>query len=472
MMKGRSVILGWSDAALEIAERLDGWESAVYIVGGAVRDAYLRRPTKDFDLVTTGSGIKLGRWLADRMGGAFYPLDSERDVGRALIDTPEGRLVIDAARLRGDDLEADLRDRDFTMNAMAVDLRGALDEVFDPLGGLDDLKAKVLRQCSAGAVMNDPIRALRAVRLAAQFGLRIETETLRSVREAAAVMVSRVSAERIRDELFKLMALPKPTAALRVAENVGLLSAVLPETAALRSEDDSAWMQTMAVVEALTEVLATISPTRTDETAAQFSLGMIAIALDRYRGQLQTHLGVNWADERPHRALLVLAALLSAAADEDGAAARADALRLSSAEKARLAAIVSAREAAVLRMETVSLLDLHRWWRALGEAGVDAIILALAEHLGRAGVMLDQDSWLTLLERAQQILGAFFEAHDSIVDPPALISGTMLMETLGLKPGRQIGMLLDLIREGQVRGEIRTVEDALRAARAALNGSA
>jgi poly(A) polymerase len=53
-----------------------GWESAVYVVGGAVRDAYLRRPTKDFDLVTAGSGIKLGRWLADRMGGAFYPLDS------------------------------------------------------------------------------------------------------------------------------------------------------------------------------------------------------------------------------------------------------------------------------------------------------------------------------------------------------------------------------------------------------------
>jgi tRNA nucleotidyltransferase/poly(A) polymerase len=358
------------------------------------------------------------------------------------------------------------------MNAMAVDLRGALDEVFDPLGGLDDLKAKVLRQCSAGAVMSDPIRALRAVRLAAQFGLRIEIDTLRAVREAAALMASRVSAERMRDELFKLMALPKPAAALRVAESVGLLSAVLPETAALQREGGGAWTQTVAVVEALTDVLATISPTRTDETAAQFSLGMIVMALDRYRSQLQAHLSAHWADERPHRALLVLAALLIAVTDENGAAARADALRLSGAEKARLAAVVSAREAAVLRMETISPLDLHRWWRALGEAGIDAIILALAEHLGKAGVLLDQDGWLALLERAQQILGAFFEAHDSIVDPPALISGTVLMEKLGLKPGRQIGLLLDLIREGQVTGEIRTVEDALRAARAALNGSA
>lgn len=469
-MEKRSVILGWSDAALSLAEQLEAWDSAVYIVGGAVRDAFLRRPIKDLDLVTVGSGIRLGRWLADRMGGAFYPLDSGRDVGRALIETSGGRLVIDVAHLRGDDLEADLRDRDFSMNAMAVDLRGALNEVFDPLGGLDDLKAKVLRQCSVTAMENDPIRALRAVRLAAQFGLRIETETLRSARAAAPMLVGRVSPERIRDELFRLLALPKPATALRVAESVGLLREVLPEMARLRIGSSGAWTQTLAVVESLTEILATISPTRTDETAAHFSMGMLVMALDRYRGKLQAHIGMTWADERPHHALLVLAGLLSAATDENGAEGRADALRLSSAEKARLAAIVNAHQATILRMESITALDLHRWWRALGRAGIDVVILALADHLGRAGVMLDQDGWLALLERSQRVLEAFFDAHDSVVEPPTLISGTELMQQLGLKPGRQVGMLLDLIREGQVTGEIRTVDDALSAARSALNG--
>lgn len=469
-MEKRSVILGWSDAALNLAEQLEAWDSSVYIVGGAVRDAFLRRPIKDLDLVTVESGIRLGRWLADRMGGAFYPLDSERDVGRALIEMPEGRLVIDVAHLRGDNLEADLRDRDFSMNAMAVDLRGALNEVFDPLGGLDDLKAKVLRQCSAAAMENDPIRSLRAVRLAAQFGLRIETETLRSVQAAAPKLVGRVSPERIRDELFRLLALPKPATALRVAESVGLLREVLPEMARLHIGSSAAWTQTLAVVESLTEILATISPTRTDETAAHFSMGMMAIALDRYRGKLQAHIGMTWADERPHHALLVLAGLLSAATDENGAEGRADALRLSSAEKARLAAIVNAHQAAILGMESITALDLHRWWRALGRAGIDVVILALADHLGKAGVMLDQDGWLALLERAQRVLEAFFDAHDSVVEPPTLISGTELMQQLGLKPGRQVGMLLDLIREGQVTGEIRTVDDALSAARSALNG--
>ncbi|PJF28368.1 MAG: hypothetical protein CUN53_00590 [Phototrophicales bacterium] len=469
-MEKRSAILGWSDAALNVADRLEAWDSTVYIVGGAVRDAFLRRPIKDLDLVTVGSGIKLGRWLADQMSGAFYPLDSERDVGRVLIETPEGRLVIDVAHLRGDDLEADLRDRDFTMNAMAVDLHGALNEVFDPLGGLDDLKAKVLRQCSATAMENDPIRSLRAVRLAAQFGLRIETETLRSVRAAAPVLMGRVSPERIRDELFRLLALPKPAAALRVAESVGLLGEVLPETERLRSGVDGAWTQTLAVVEALTDILATISPTRTDETAAHFSMGMVVMALDRYRGKLQAHIGMTWSDERPHRALLVLAGLLSAATDENGAEGRADALRLSSAERARLAAIVNAHQATILRMESITALDLHRWWRALGRAGIDVVILALADHLGKAGVMLDQDRWLMLLERTQRVLEAFFDSHDSVVEPPALISGTTLMQQLGLKPGPRVGMLLNLIREGQVTGEIQTADDALRAARAALNG--
>jgi tRNA nucleotidyltransferase/poly(A) polymerase len=470
-MERRSTILGWSDAALDVADRLDAWDAEVFVVGGAVRDAFLRRPIKDLDLVTVGSGIRLGRWLADRMGGAFYPLDSERDVGRVLIDTAEGRLVIDAAHFRGDDLEADLRDRDFTMNAMAVDLHGALNEVFDPLGGLDDLKAKVLRQCSATAMENDPIRSLRAVRLAAQFGLRIETETLRSVRAAAPVLMGRVSPERIRDELFRLLALPKPASALRVGDSVGLLKEVLPEITKLHSAGgNTSWMQTMAVIESLTEILGAISPTRTDETAAHFSLGMLVMALDRYRGRLQAHIGMTWADERPQRALMMLAGLLSAVTDKDGAAGRADALRLSSAEKARLTAIVDAHQATILRFETITALDLHHWWRALGEAGIDVVILALADHLGKAGAMLDQDDWLALLERAQRVLEAFFDAHDSIVEPPALISGTALMDQLGLKPGREIGMLLDLIREGQVTGEIRTVEDALRTARSALNG--
>ncbi len=470
-MERHSAILGWSDAALDIAERLAGGDWAVYVVGGAVRDAFLRRPIKDLDLVTAGSGIKLGRWLADQMGGAFYPLDSERDVGRALIETPEGRLVIDVAHLRSDNLEADLRDRDFTMNAMAVDLRGSLNEVFDPLGGLDDLKAKVLRQCSPKSIERDPIRSLRAVRLAAQFGLRIETETLRSVRAAAPILVGSASLERIRDELFRLLALPKPASALRVADSVGLLKEILPEITKLHSAgSDIRWAQAMAVIEALTEILAAISPARTDETAAHFSLGMLVMALDRYRGRLQAHIGMTWSDERPQRALMVLAALLSGLTDKIGAAERADALRLSSAEKARLAAVVEAHQATILRLETITALDLHRWWRALGEAGIDVVILALADHLGKAGVLLDQDGWLALLERAQQVLEAFFNAHNAVVEPPTLINGTALMEQLGLKPGREVGMLLDLIREGQVTGEIRTVDDALRAARSALNG--
>jgi tRNA nucleotidyltransferase/poly(A) polymerase len=492
-MNPRSVTLGWSDFVLDLADQLADEPEPVYAVGGAVRDAFLRRPIKDLDLATPGSGLRLARRLADRLGGAFYALDSQRDVGRALVDTPDGRLIIDVARLRGD-LESDLRDRDFTINASAVDLRLALDLVYDPLGGIDDLAAKVLRRCSATALDSDPIRVMRAVRQAAQFGLRIEPETLRDVR-ASAPQLSRVSAERVRDELFKLLALPKPGTVLRVADNVGILAQVLPDVLPLRGLEQhpphvyDVWGHTLAVVESLSEILAVISPTRTDETAAQFTTGMIAVALDRYRMRLQEHIAVAWSDERTHRALLMLVALLHdvgkahipppgeggrrfaghEAVSAELTERRAESLRLSNAEKDRLVALVRHHMLRLMWEEPATPVNLHRFWRKLGAAGVDAVLFTLADYLGTVGATVDQAVWLRLLERAQVVLGAYYDDYARIVSPPALITGSELMERLSLKAGRQVGELLDMIREAQVEGQVTSFDQALVLARQHLS---
>ncbi len=110
------LVLAWSDAILDLQDLLrdDATDAEpIYVVGGAVRDALLRRPIKDVDIAVAHGGIKLARRIANHFGGGFFPLDAERDVGRALIDTPDGRLSIDVAGFRGDSLDADLRDRDF-----------------------------------------------------------------------------------------------------------------------------------------------------------------------------------------------------------------------------------------------------------------------------------------------------------------------------------------------------------------------
>jgi tRNA nucleotidyltransferase/poly(A) polymerase len=292
-----------------------------------------------------------------------------------------------------------------------------------------------------------------------------------------------VSPERVRDELLRMLSLPDPTAALRVADRLGLLKMIVPEVEPLHGMAQEAphafdaWNHTLAVVEHLAGILATISPKRTDETAAQFSRGMVVMALDVFRSRLQTHIAQLWPDERPHRALLLLAALLhdtgkALGEGEDTAQAsariaerRANGLRLSNGEQVRLVKVIQLHRVP-LEMDDFSDLSLHRFWRKAGEAGVDACLLALADYLGTVGHYFDQDSWIVILERLRKLLDAYYERHAKVVEPPVLVDGNALMEALDVERGPVIGKLLTLIREAQVTGEVQTAEDALRLARA------
>jgi len=112
---------------------------------------------------------------------------------------------------------------------------------------------------------------------------------------------------------------------------------------------------------------------------------------------------------------------------------------------------------------------MHRYWRRLGPAGVDVIFLTLADYLGKVGPNIDQDRWLQALENAKLLLSAYFEEYERYVEPPTLINGSELMKQLNLKPSSLVGDLLQLIREGQVTGDVESIEDALRVARARLN---
>src|SRR5262245_19408711 len=116
----------WPDIVPELQALLINFPEPVYIVGGAVRDAFLHRPIHDLDFAIAGDSLGLARQIANSFKGSFFVLDNERGVGRALLDTPDGRVMIDIARFRGPGLLEDLQDRDFTVNAMAVDLQGDL----------------------------------------------------------------------------------------------------------------------------------------------------------------------------------------------------------------------------------------------------------------------------------------------------------------------------------------------------------
>jgi putative nucleotidyltransferase with HDIG domain len=469
-----------------------------YLVGGAVRDLLCSRPTHDLDFTLPGNAIRTGRQLANALGTDFYPLDLERDTGRLILnDEVLGRLVIDVTGFRGADLENDLRDRDFTINAIAIDLRHP-EQLIDPLGGAKDLQSRILRACAPRALENDPIRILRAVRLAIEFGLRIPPETTRLMRQALSGL-AKVSSERLRDEIFRILDGPAPASAIRILDILGAISYVFPELPALKSVAQSpphtldVWDHTLATVQELGNLLNVLNWEYDPETAANWALGLVSLRLGRFRQQLHAHLERKLNPERSSASLIYLAALLHDIAkpqtihtDPDGSIRfynhdrvgekisrkRGAALRLSNPEVERLASIVRFHLRPIhlaSSEELPSRRAIYRFFRAAGASGVEVCLLALADTLATYGPTLPKPAWIHLVEVIRKLLEAWWELPVEIISPPVLVNGSDLLEQFDLKPGPQVGQLLEMIREAQAAGELHDRAQAFAFIRAKLD---
>jgi tRNA nucleotidyltransferase/poly(A) polymerase len=474
---------------------------SVYLVGGAVRDAILGRDVHDLDFAVSQNALKLARILADKLSAAFYPLDAENDTARLVIIHEDGsRDILDFAGYRGETLEDDLRGRDFTLNAIALDLRSG--ELLDPLNGLADLRAKRLRACSETALRDDPVRILRAVRQAASYGLTIDKPT-REQMKAAVPGLSAVSAERNRDEILKTLAGPRPDTALRALDMLGVLPFILPELESMKDVTQSpphvqdVWSHTLSVLRHLETILDLLAPQYHEEKSnADLYNGLLVLKLGRFRAQLAEHLAEKLNTDRPLRGLLFLAALYHDAEkpstrsveesgrirffthEDKGAQTilrRAIALRLSNDEMDRLKLIVAnhmrihAHADRLRKGQAISRKAIYRFFRDTGPAGVDVILHSLADARATYETTLPQEHWVAELDICRALLEAYWETPEQVVRPPQLLNGNELMTELGLKPGRQIGQVLEAIRESQAEGNLASREEALAFARDWLN---
>lgn len=462
----------------------------VYLVGGAVRDLLLRRPTHDLDFVTSGDALSMARKAANALGGAYYTMDQERETGRViLVGKDDDRTVIDFARQRGERLEDDLRLRDFTINALAFDIRNP-NKIIDPLGGGIDLRQKRLKACSQDSFSNDPIRVLRALRQAHAFGLKIETETLRWLRQAAPLL-PRVSMERQRDEIFRILDGKSPASVLRALDMVGVLELVLPELQELKGVGQShphiydVWNHSLEVLNKLEAVLSVLQTDYDPDQVNSLPLGLMVLRLGRYRTQLHEHLSRLFTPDRSGRQLLFLAALYHDIAkpqsrtnessgrvrffghDRQGAeimAQRSRALRLSNDETEHLSLTVRHHMRPFLLTQTgekPSRKAIYRFFRDTKQAGVDVCILSVADHLGTVGPALNQDDFKAHLDTVRELLEAWWEKPHEAVTPPALIDGQDLIQEFNLHPGKKIGEILEAVREIQAAGQVHTRQEAL-----------
>jgi tRNA nucleotidyltransferase/poly(A) polymerase len=471
----------------------------IYLVGGAVRDAFLGKPNYDLDFVTGPEAMKIARKLGDALGAAYFPLDNRRKVARLVIKSTDGGGVIgkhpirvDLSAYQGADLEADLHLRDFTINAMAVDIH-QLDALVDPLNGAADLAGKRLRACSPAAFDQDPIRILRAVRFAVDLELKITTDTLHWMRESVPLL-PRVSPERIRDELFRMLAIAHPATSIRILDNLGALGYFVPEVVQLKDVRQSAphfldaYDHTVELLGKLETILDILRIDFDPDKADNLSMGLVAIKLGRYRKKLAEHLRLTLNLERPLRGLLFFAALYhdvgklsTQAVDGDGRIRffgheqtsgkllqkRAEALRLGNLEIERLVTILNHHMRPSLLShseEPPSRKAVYHFFRDTRSAGVDICLLSLADMLATYGPTLPQERWNRHLEVVRSLLEAWWEEKDDRVFPPPLVNGDELMDALGISAGPLVGDLLEAIREAQVDHDIHSREDAIKLA--------
>ncbi|HEX5941509.1 MAG TPA: HDIG domain-containing protein, partial [Anaerolineales bacterium] len=288
-------------------------EQEIYLVGGAVRDMLLNRVSPDLDFAVPSKGISLARRVANALKADFMVLDEERDTGRVIVTESDGkRTFLDFATYRGRGLEEDQRARDFTINAIAFDLR--TQTLLDPLNGASDLRLKTIRACSPTSLSDDPVRILRAVRQAAAFQFRIEPETRKAMKQAASFL-SGVSPERQRDELFKILEGSKPDASMRALEMLGIFPFLLPELPELKGVEQSpphiydVWEHTLSVLGHLENILAALAPGYSADDTNDLFTGLLTLRIGRFRDQFARHFAESLNTDRSVRSAVFFAAL-------------------------------------------------------------------------------------------------------------------------------------------------------------------
>jgi len=469
----------------------------IFLVGGGIRDRLMGRDVHDLDFILRGNTYLLARRVADRLEGGFFVLDRERGTTRVVLRGEDGRrLTLDFAEIRLATLEEDLASRDFTVNAMAVALREP-ERIIDPCEGAMDLREKRLRACRSTSVLDDPVRALRAVRLAVSLGFHIERETLNQVREATK-LIRRISSERIRDEWVRIVEGRQTSLVVRLMERTGLLEVLFPELQALRGVQQppphiwDVWEHTLACVDRLESLLEALAGEFREDSAQGLTLASAVLWLGRYRQNLREHLDDPLPNDRHLIGLLKMAALfhdagkpLTAAIDGEGrlrflghemqSAAigkeRARALVYSNLEVDRLNVILREHmrvHSLVNTGELPTRRAIYRFFRDTGPAGVDICLLSLADLWAIYGHTLPQDRWLAELRTCRALMEARWEKNEEMVSPPRLVTGRDLIEAFKLVPGRVVGDLLETIREAQATGQVATREEALELAQSVL----
>jgi poly(A) polymerase len=446
----------------------------IYLVGGSVRDLLIgRQDIKDIDLLIASGSEEVARLFAEAIGGSFFFLDELRKITRVVKYTDTDIIQFDFTNFEGPDLNADLERRDFTMNAMALDLRAfiatlSLDGLIDPQHGREDVKNRLIRVTRPGVLEEDPLRLMRAARFAATLGFTIEEGTAGQIRRLAR-LIAGPSPERVRDELFLILSERNAEKHLMLMDSLGLLSPLFPELEPLRAFAPGRYhvhdvlthsIKTAGYVDNVLSDLADISPDHANTVLA--------------------HLEERLEHLVPRKAALRFACLIHDNAKPETYSNVDGHVRFHGhdnlgAEKAagmcRRFKLSNDTEKAVTRVirQHMRLFNLaapggpsknamYRYCRDTGDALPESLILAQADARATQEIMPREQFTDTTGPMAATL--EYYYTKFLRVEAKPLVTGQDLIDR-GLSPGPKFRVILEEIKERQAEGALQDRQEAL-----------
>lgn len=441
---------------IETAGRLGEQENLeVYVVGGFVRDLIMGEPLNDIDIMTVGEGIPFARKLADELG--VKNIVPFKKFGTAMIPFKEIQIEVATARTeRYDDdsrkpsevvytdLRGDLLRRDFTINAMAMDIHPeTFGDLTDPYGGIADINEKILRTPldPDETFSEDPLRMMRAAYFSSKLNFKIENECRQSIKRQAH-RIDIVSWERIRDEFIKILKTKKPSVGLVFLQKTGLMEKVFPEIHVMYGMDQtSEWhhkdifSHTLQVVDNAAEL--------TDKMALRFAALVHDIAkpntrrIDKKKGY--TFHGHDAVGER----------MLNKVARR---------MKLSNELKDYLKKLTLLHlRPIVLVKDVVTDSAVRRLMAAAGDFLDDLMILCRADITTKNPKRVKQ--YLRNFEKVEEKMDNVAE-RDAMKAFQSPVRGAEIMAICGLTEGRKVGEIKEAIEEAILDGKIENTYEA------------
>ncbi len=434
-----------------------------YIVGGFLRDCLLNRESCDVDIVVPqNTAESTAKRLADFINGYFVELDNVNNIYRVVFEDKIN--YVDIADCTGSCIEEDLKRRDFTINAIAYDLKKQ--KLIDINSGLEDLKKGIIREISEFNITDDPIRILRAFRFQSELGFNFSDE-LKEIIKKHCLLIKNPAKERVNTELIKLFDGKYADGTLTDMENFCILEQVFPFVKDLKKVPPNSHhhlgllehsIETVKQVQLYYENAVADVKSHLDETLFAGHKRIAYLKLGAFLHD--TGKPSVWTiDTQTGRHRFIMH-------DSEGAKIiepYLKDLKFSKKQISYLQKIIKNHiyPAGVVTSDETSEKAYLRFYRKMGDETIDLIAIAYADRMSALGPEITQEMINKNINGLDKLLNGYLKQKTELKPLPKLLDGKEIMQILNIPQSKELGKIIEKLKEAQISSDVITKEDAI-----------